>query len=437
MKLLLRGGRVVDPASGTDEVLDVLIEDGALRRIGSGGDGAGADELQLEGRVLCPGFIDMHVHLREPGQSRKETVAAGTAAAARGGFTAVACMPNTDPPNDSVDVTRRILDLAARGAGVRVHPVACVTLGQRGEKLVEMEQLAAAGARAFSDDGHPVRSSSMMYAALQRASRLGLPVIDHCEDPDLVAGGVVNAGEAARRHGVAGWRAVAEDVMVQRNVLLAEDSGGHVHIAHMSTARSAEFVRQGKRRGARVTCEVTPHHLLLDDSALDIHGTNAKMNPPLRSADDCAGLVAALTDGTVDAIATDHAPHHVDEKRLPLAEAPFGVVGLETAVALCLDRLVHGGAIPLARLVELFSSGPAAVLGLDRGRLREGGAADLTVLDLERRERVDPDAFASLGRNTPFGGQELRGAPWMTIVAGRILYDASHSDRLTEGRRAR
>ncbi len=422
-RLLLRGGRVVDPATATDERLDVLIEDGVIRGLGRGLAADAREVLDLEGCVVCPGFIDMHVHLREPGQSWKETIASGTAAAARGGFCTVACMPNTDPPNDCVSVTEWILARAAAARAAVVRPVACVTRGQNGTDLVEMEALVAAGVCAFSDDGKPVRSAGTMHRALARAQRCGVAVIDHCEEPDLVAGGVVNAGAAALRNGVAGWRGVAEEVMVQRDILLAEDSGGHVHVAHLSTARSADLVRQGKRRGTRVTCEVTPHHLLLTDRAVEEQGTNAKMNPPLRSEVDRQGLLAALADGTIDAIATDHAPHHADEKQLALAAAPFGIVGLETAVALCLDRLVRPGIIGLARLVELLSVGPAEILHWGQGRLQPGTRADVTVLDLERRSIVDPARFASLGRNTPFAGWELCGAPLMTIVGGRIVYD--------------
>jgi dihydroorotase len=421
---VLAGGRVVDPAGGLDGRLDVRIAAGRIVDVGSGLSAAGAEIVDVRGCIVCPGFIDMHVHLREPGQEAKETIASGTRAAARGGFTAVACMPNTDPVNDCRAVTERILARAAAAGTVRVHPVACVTRGQRGTELVEMEELVDAGARAFSDDGRAVGSSLVMRRALERAARLGVPVIDHCEDHALVDGGVVNEGEISLRLDLAGWPSAAEDLVVARDVLLAEYTRADVHVAHLSTGRSIELVREGKRRGVRVTCEVTPHHLLLTEAAVADGDTNAKMNPPLRREEDRRALLAALADGTVDAIATDHAPHRAEEKGLPFARAPFGVVGLETAVSLCLDRLVRLEVVDLTRLVELFTAGPARVLRLtDAGTLAEGAPADLTVLDLDRHVVVDPRRFVSRSRNTPFAGWELRGAPVMTVVAGRIVHD--------------
>ncbi len=429
MRLLLRGGRVVDPASGTDARLDVLVEDGRIAAVGALPAAGGGTELDVAGLVVCPGFIDMHVHLREPGQAWKETIAAGTRAAARGGFTAVACMPNTSPVNDCRAVTDGIRAEAERSGVVAVHPIACVTRGQLGRELVELERLVEAGVRAFSDDGKPVASALALRDALVRARRLDVAIVDHCEDPDLVAGGAVHDGPVAERRGLRGRPGIAEDLLVQRDILLAEETGGHVHVAHLSTGRSAGFVREAKRRGAAVTCEVTPHHLILTDAAVDGHGADAKVNPPLRPEADRRRLLEELAAGTIDAIATDHAPHHADEKALGLDQAPPGIVGLETAVPLCLDRLVHGGVIGLGRLVELFTTGPAGILRLERGRLRPGAAADLTLLDLERRTVVDPSQFASLGRNTPFAGWVLRGAAVMTIVAGRIVHDSLRSPR--------
>ena len=428
MKLLLKNGRVVDPASSTDERLDVLIEEGKIAAVERGISAGDATVLDLEGRVVCPGFLDIHVHLREPGEEWKETIASGTLAAARGGFTRVACMPNTNPVNDNRSVTELIMSKARTEGHVPVHPIGCVTKQQAGEELTEMEEMLQAGACAFSDDGLPVRSSRMMRMALEYAKIFDVPIIDHCEDHELVDGGVVNEGPVSTRLGLRGWPGSAEDVMVQRNVLLAESTAGRVHIAHMSTARSAGFVREGKARSVRVTSEVTPHHLVLTEEAIREYDTNAKMNPPLRNEEDMQALLEALSDGTIDAIATDHAPHHVDEKRVEFSRARFGVVGLETAVSLCLDRLVHAGIIGLRRMVELFSSGPAGVLGLDRGRLQRGAAADITVLDLERRVTVDPASFASKGSNTPFGGWELKGAPVLTLVDGRVVHDASSEE---------
>jgi dihydroorotase len=422
--LLLKNARVVDPSSGLDAPRDVLIENGRIARVEARLSVAGAEVLDLQGLHVCPGFIDMHVHLREPGYEWKETIATGTRAAAAGGFTGVACMPNTVPPIDSRSVVEFVLAQARQHGAVRVYPIGCVSKGQLGEELAEMGDMAIAGARGFSDDGKPVASAGLMRRALEYARIFDLPVIDHCEEPTLVAGGVVHEGDLSTRLGLKGWPGVAEDLMVQRDVLLAQYTGGSVHIAHMSTARSAEIVRRAKREGIKVTCEVTPHHLVLDQSAVLGYDTNAKMNPPLRTEGDKAGLLAALADGTVDAIATDHAPHHADEKCVEFSLAPFGIVGLETAVSLALDRLVHADVLPLPRLVELFTTGPAGILRLDKGTLRVGVDADVTVLDLDRRVKVEPSSFRSKSANTPFAGWELRGAPVLTIVGGRIVHDA-------------
>jgi len=422
--LLLKNARVVDPSQRLDAVRDVLVENGRIAKVAERITKEGAQVLDLSGLHVCPGFIDMHVHLREPGYEWKETIATGTRAAAAGGFTGIACMPNTVPPIDSRSVVEFVLAQARQHGTVRVYPIGCVSKGQMGEELAEMGDMAIAGARGFSDDGKPVASAGLMRRALEYARIFDLPVIDHCEEPTLVAGGVVHEGEVSTRLGLKGWPGVAEDLMVQRDVLLAQYTGGSVHIAHMSTARSAEIVRRAKREGIKVTCEVTPHHLVLEQSAVAGYDTNAKMNPPLRTEPDRAALVEALADGTVDAIATDHAPHHADEKCVEFSLAPFGVVGLETAVSLALDRLVHEGRLPLTRLVELFTTGPARVLRLDKGTLAVGVDADLTVLDVDREFKVDPEAFRSKSANTPFGGWTLRGGPVMTIVGGRIVHDA-------------
>jgi dihydroorotase len=424
VKLLLRNGRVVDPAAGLDDSMDVLVEDGKIARIEPKIAARGAEVLDLAGLVVCPGFVDMHVHLREPGQEWKETVATGAAAAAAGGFTAVACMPNTVPPNDSRSVTEFILSQASAAGAARVHPIGCVTKGLKGEELAEMGDMVGAGAVAFSDDGKPVSSSLLMRRALEYSRIFDVPIVDHCEDAGLVAGGVVHEGEVSTRLGLRGWPSVAEDLAVQRDLLLAEYTGGHVHIAHLSTARGAEFVRRAKKSGVAVSCEVTPHHLVLSDAAVADYDTNAKMNPPLRGETDRKALNKALADGTVDAIVTDHAPHHADEKAVEFSRAPFGIVGLETAVSLCLDRLVHGGVISLKRMVELFTIGPSRILRLGRGTLKPGGDADVTVLDLQRHVVVDPSKFRSKSRNTPFAGWSLRGVAVMTVVGGRIVHDS-------------
>jgi dihydroorotase len=424
VKLLLQNARVVDPSAEIDGAYDVLVEDGRIARVEKRIASAGATTLDLAGLCVCPGFIDMHVHLREPGQEWKETIATGTRAAAAGGFTGVACMPNTQPPIDSRSVVEFVLAQARQHGAVPVYPIGCVSKGQEGVELAEMGDMAVAGARGFSDDGKPIASAGLMRRALEYARIFDLPVIDHCEEPTLVAGGVVHEGEVATRLGLAGWPGVAEDVMVQRDIMLAEYTGGAVHIAHMSTGRSADLVRRAKEARIRVTCEVTPHHFALTHEAVAGYDTHAKMNPPLRTESDRQALLAAIADGTVDAIATDHAPHNVDEKCVEFSRAPFGVVGLETAVSICLDRLVHGGVIGLPRLVELLARGPASVLRLKKGSLRRGDDADITVLDLEREFVVTPSAFESKCVNTPFGGWVLRGGPVMTIVGGRIVHDA-------------
>jgi dihydroorotase len=424
VKLLLKNARVVDPAAGVDGAYDVLVEDGRIARLASRIEASDAKTLDLTGLCVCPGFIDMHVHLREPGQEWKETIATGTRAAAAGGFTGVACMPNTQPPIDSRSVVEFVLAQARQHGAVPVYPIGCVSKGQGGVELAEMGDMAIAGARGFSDDGKPVASAGLMRRALEYSRIFDLPVIDHCEEPTLVAGGVVHEGEVATRLGLPGWPGVAEDVMVSRDILLAEYTGGAIHIAHMSTGRSAELVRRAKDAGVRVSCEVTPHHFALTDEAVAGYDTHAKMNPPLREESDRQALLAAIADGTVDAIASDHAPHNADEKCVEFSRAPFGIVGLETAVSLSLDRLVHGGVIGLARLVELLASGPAAALRLKKGSLRVGDDADITILDLDRRVVVKPSAFESKSVNTPFGGWILRGGPVMTIVGGRIVHDA-------------
>ena len=424
MSLLLKNARVVDPASGLDAPRDVLVVDGRVARVAASIPAGEAAVLDLAGLVVCPGFLDMHVHLREPGHEWKETIATGTRAAAAGGFTGVACMPNTEPPIDSRSVVEFVLAQAREHGVVPVYPIGCVSKGQEGQELAEMGDMAIAGARGFSDDGKPVASAGLMRRALEYATIFDLPVIDHCEEPTLVAGGVVHEGAVSTRLGLAGWPGVAEDVMVQRDILLAEYTGGHVHIAHMSTGRAAELVRRAKAAGIRVTCEVTPHHLVLTDEAVAGYDPDAKMNPPLRAEEDRERLLAALSDGTVDAIATDHAPHHADEKCVEFSRAPFGVVGLETAVSIGLDRFVRGGRVDLSRFVSLMSTGPARVLRLNKGSLAPGADADITVLDLERRVRVEPEEFRSKSANTPFSGWSLTGAPVMTLVAGRIVHDA-------------
>lgn len=423
MKLLLKGGRVVDPAAGVDGPRDVLIERGRVAKVGRRVKAPGVKTFDCSGLVVCPGFLDMHVHFREPGQEWKETIATGLAAAASGGFTAVACMPNTVPPNDSRAVTELMVQLARDVGTVHLHPIGCVSKGQLGEELAEIGDMLRAGAVAFSDDGHPVRSSLLMRKALEYSQIFGVPIIDHCEDRELVDGGVMHEGDVSMRLGLRGWPGVAEDILVSRDLLLAEYTGGHVHVAHLSTAKALDFVRKAKRSKVHATCEVTPHHFVLTDAAVGEYDSSAKMNPPLREGRDVKALLRGLKDGTVDAIATDHAPHHADEKCVEFSHAPFGVVGLETAVALSLDRLVHRDVVSLTRMVELFTTGPARSLRMPPRTLAEGSPADVTVLDLDRETRVDPEEFRSKSTNSPFLGWTLRGAPVATIVGGRVVAD--------------
>jgi dihydroorotase len=426
MKLILKGGRVVDPASGRDGTFDVLIEDGRIARVGKDLPADGAEVFEVaHGWVVAPGLIDMHVHLREPGQEHKETIATGCAAAAAGGFTAVACMPNTDPVNDHAGITRSILEKAAGAQLARVYPIGAVSLGSKGQQLAELADQKSAGCVAFSDDGHPVATALLMRRALEYAGMLGVPVIDHCEDPSLKGDGVVHEGYYASRFGLRGIPGIAESLMVERDVSLSELTGAPVHIAHMSARQSLRAVRDGKARGARVTCEVTPHHVVLTDEALDgaiEYDTNLKMNPPLREAADREALIEGLADGTIDAIASDHAPHHADEKLVEFDQAPFGIVGLETAVPLVFDRLVHPGRITLRRAIELMSVNPARLLNVPGGTLADGAAADITVLAPDLAATVRAASLRSKSKNTPFDGWQLRGGVAATIVGGRLVY---------------
>ncbi|MEK7769438.1 MAG: dihydroorotase [candidate division NC10 bacterium] len=422
MSLLIRQGRVVDPASGIDGVQDVLVVDGRIGKVGPGLRAPqGTQVIDAAGKVVCPGFIDIHVHLREPGFEYKETVASGTRAAAAGGFTAVACMANTVPVNDNRAVTDYILAKARVEGVVRVYAIGAVTRGLRGEQLAEMAEQAEAGCVAFSDDGRCVTNAALYRRAMEYALPFGTPLISHAEDCHLAHGGVMHEGFVSTDLGLTGQPAAAEDVMVARDIVLAELTGAHVHIAHLSTAGAVRLVRDGKARGVRVTAEVTPHHLLLTDEAVRDYDPNTKMQPPLRSTRDVEAVLEGLLDGTIDCVATDHAPHALSEKEGEFAEAASGVVGLETAVPLLLDRLVRPGRLDLSTFVARMSSGPARVLGLPGGSLAPGAAADITILDLERPFTVDPAAFHSRSRNTPFRGVTGTGAPIMTIVGGTVV----------------
>jgi dihydroorotase len=434
MKRLLKGGRVVDPASGIDGIFDLLIDGDRIAQVGRDLPAsltAGGEVLEIpSGLVICPGFIDMHVHLREPGQEHKETVATGTAAAVAGGFTAVACMPNTNPVNDNAGVTQLILQKAAQAKLARVYPIGAVSRGQKGEQLADIAELQAAGCVAVTDDGHPVASAILARRALEYTSMFGMPLIEHCEEPTLTGDGCAHEGPRAAELGLKGIPGAAESIMAARDILLAEMTGGHVHVAHMSAWTTLEAVRQGKSRGVKVTCEVTPHHFTLTDDQLASpvpYDTNTKMNPPLREARDRDAMLAGIKDGSIDVIATDHAPHHYDEKNVEYDRAPFGIVGLETAIPLALDRLVHTGLIDYKRLVELLSVNPARILRVPGGNLAEGALADITILAPELHVSIDRAKLRSKSKNTPFHGWTLRGGVGATIVGGRIVYANSAS----------
>jgi dihydroorotase len=426
MKLLLKNGLVVDPAAGRHGHFDVLVDAGKIAQIGRDLPADGARLVAVPaGWIVAPGLIDMHVHLREPGQEHKETIASGVAAAVAGGFTAVACMPNTDPVNDSASVTQFIVKRAADANLARVYPIGAVSMGSDGQQLTEIGDLVAAGCVALSDDGRPVATALLMRRALEYAAVFGIPIIEHAEDPSLKGDGVAHEGAVAGLLGLRGIPAAAESIIVERDIELSELTRGRVHIAHMSVRQSLRAVRAGKARGVPVTCEVAPHHFTLTDEALSANGgydTNTKMNPPLREEADRQAMIEGLRDGSIDAIATDHAPHHADEKALEFDRAPFGITGLETAVPLCFDRLVHSGVIDVQRLIELLSSNPARLLGVAGGTLAEGGAADVTLLAPDVTTTIRAAASRSKSRNTPFDGWTLKGAVAATIVGGRVVY---------------
>lgn len=425
MQLILRQGRVVDPTQGLDRNADVAIEQGRIAEIATRVSSQGQTEIDARGLVVAPGFVDMHVHLREPGREDAETIESGTRAAARGGFTGVACMPNTQPVNDCSAVTSFIVDRARQVSRIWLYPIGAITQGSRGEALADFEEMHRAGIVAVSDDGRPVQNNGLMIRALERARSFDLPVIDHCEDNDLAAGGCMHEGEYSALLGLRGMSPLAEEIQVVRDIMLARHTGARVHIAHLSTRASLEAVVQARKAGIRVTCEVTPHHLLLTDAAVAGYNTHAKMNPPLRSRADTEALVRALSAGEVDVIATDHAPHTGADKMLEFERAPFGVVGLETAVSLIMDRLVRTGAIGIERLVELFSVNPCRILKLQgKGTLSPGSWADVTLIDPERQVEVRSTEFLSRSRNTPFEGWRLQGAPVLTIVRGQTVWSA-------------
>ncbi|MGQ9835028.1 MAG: dihydroorotase [Thermoanaerobaculaceae bacterium] len=423
-RLLIKNARVIDPSQRLDEGLDILVVDGKLAKLAERIQAPGAETIDATGLVAAPGFIDVHVHLREPGFEYKETIASGTAAAVAGGFTAVCCMPNTQPVHDNPAVTEFILARAREANRCRVYPIGAISKGLQGQELAEIGEMYRAGAVAFSDDGKPVVSSYLMRRACEYSLLFDVPVVDHCEELTLAGKGVMHEGAVATRLGLRGIPAAAEEVMVARDVILAELTGARVHIAHLSTKGSLELVRWAKAKGLKVSCEVTPHHLALTDEAVaeSHYDTNTKMNPPLRSSEHVEALLEGVLDGTVDCLATDHAPHHADEKAVEFDHAPFGIVGLETALPLTFDLLVGKNRMPLSRFVALWSTNPARIFKLPGGTLKVGAPADLTIFNPELRATVNPEKFRSLSRNTPFGGKRLRGWPIYTIVAGRVVY---------------
>jgi dihydroorotase len=417
---------MIDPSQNVDESRNLLVLDGRIADVNYRGVlPEGVVALDCAGAVVSPGFIDVHCHLREPGREDVETIATGARAAAAGGFTAVCAMPNTEPVTDNQAAVGFVLRQGQRAGGARVHPIGAISLGQLGGSLAEFGEMVGAGAVAVSDDGKPVVSAHLMRTALEYARSFRIPVIDHCEEPTLAAGGSMNEGVVSARLGLKGIPTEAEEIMVIRDILLARRTGGHVHLAHMSTHGSVELIRWGKERGINVTAEVCPHHISLTEDAIGEYDTNAKMNPPLRTEKDVAALVEAVRDGTIDLIATDHAPHHYDEKEREFENAPNGIVGLETALAVVNTTLVASGILGLADLVQRMSVSPARIFGLPGGSLRKGTAADITVFDPDMDWRVDPSAFLSKGRNTPYAGRLLRGRARYTIVDGSVVYRAA------------
>ncbi|NPV52496.1 MAG: dihydroorotase [Firmicutes bacterium] len=450
MRLLVKGGRVIDPEAGLDEVLDILIENGKIVSVASGipakgiparvGAGAGAgtgtgagggagietvDEVvDASGMIVTPGLVDMHVHLREPGREDEETIETGTAAAAAGGFTSIACMPNTTPPLDTGAFVEAVRMRAARAGLVNVFPVGAITKGLAGEELAEIGELRDAGVVGLSDDGRSVMNAEVMRRAMEYAQMFDLPVIPHCEDTNLTAGGVMNEGYMSTVLGLKGMSPAAEEAMVARDIILAELTGARLHITHVSTAGSVRLIRDAKRRGVRVTADATPHHFTLTDEAVRTYDTNTKMNPPLRTREDVEAIRMGLADGTIDAIASDHAPHTFEEKDVEYDNAPFGIIGLETSLPLALTELVGGGYLPLGELIRRMSSNPARILGLGdkKAGIVAGADADLTVIDVKREFTVDINEFRSLSRNSPFGGRRLKGQAFATIVGGRVVF---------------
>ncbi len=421
MSLLIKGGTILNSAAGSYQNLDILIKKGRIAKLAPYIEDKNSQVISAGGKIITPGLIDLHVHLRQPGGEGKETVKTGCAAAAAGGFTSIACMPNTNPVIDNELLVDYLKGIVEKEAVIKVYPVGAISKGSRGEELAEIGMMCREGIVAVSDDGKPVDNSYLMSMAMKYAKTFRLPVISHCEDTSLARGGAINEGRQSTLLGLKGIPDIAEAIMVARDIMLAEYTGGHVHIAHVSCARSVELIRAGKSRGVNVTAEVTPHHLILTEEDVGDFDTNAKMNPPLRTAEDGKALREALKDGTIDIIATDHAPHTREEKSVEFDSSPFGVVGLETALSIILTELVAPGQLSLEKVISSLTIKPAQILGLKEGKIVEGAAADLTVIDLNKETIIDGEKFYSKGKNTPFNGWKVRGVPFMTIVEGSVV----------------
>lgn len=432
-RLVISGGRVIDPANGVDRVADVIIEGGKIVAVGTAGAGGAAGAgtnnarvIDATGKIVCPGLIDMHVHLREPGNEEEETIASGSAAAAAGGFTCVSCMPNTQPAIDTEAMIEFVYRQAARADLCNVYPIGAITKGRAGKELAEMGQMVRAGAVAFSDDGAGVSNPTVMLRALQYAGMFDRVLIQHCEDAEMTAGGAMNAGLTSTRIGLPGMPAIAEEMMIQRDLALAAETRTRYHVAHISTTGAVQLVREGKKRGIRVTTEVCPHHLLLTDECCAGYDTNYKMSPPLRSAPDVSACIAGVADGTIDCLVTDHAPHGLEEKELDFQNAPFGIIGLEVALGLLVKALIVPGHVDWPRLIEMLTVNPARILKIPKGTLAPGADGDVTIIDPDLKWTVDVSSFASKSRNCPYDGWELIGRATHTILGGRVVFALDH-----------
>ena len=422
MKLLIKNGRVLHPVTNVVLMQDLLVEDGKIALLERGIDAEADQVIDATGMVVCPGLVDMHVHLRDPGLTYKEDIFTGTAAAARGGVTSLACMANTEPTLDTPDQIQYVLTKAKHGSGVQVYPVAALSKGLQGKEATDADALKKAGAVALSDDGNNVDDANLMRDVLIRARRLGIPVLCHCEDTSMVAGRAVNEGSVSRQLWLEGRPAIAEEIIVMRDTMLAEETGAHVHIQHVSTAKSIDIIRRAKKRGVPVTCETCPQYFTLTEDEVLEKGALARVNPPLRTAQDVKGIIAGLKDGTIDVIATDHAPHSAEEKSRPLPKAPSGMVGLETSLAITLTQLYHTKKMELPAIIRRMTTNPSDILHLPKGRMSLGVDADLTIFDPNEEWIIDPTRFASKGRNTPFAGCKVKGKVKYTIVKGNIIY---------------